>query len=600
MTTQIIQINKNENGKIQYLTEVLPMIPTNTILYKTLTGLGATYGELKTDRNSIIIEPNVPVIVGKCNDPKHKEDNLFGVYEGVYTEDVIKYLEKSADKRTKILTTPESFQKVKDAFELMDMDIYGTCFLLFDECHKIVKDADYRSDITLPFDDFFLFNEKALVSATPISFSDPRFEMQKFQIIRIEPAFEYKLPVSLIHTNNVLEQLKRTLDKLNATDICLFVNSTDMIYSFIKQLDIENESTVFCAKKSVEKLKNKKFKHAFEQWSKSKMKKYNFFTSRFYNALDIELEIKPTVIMISDVYFSEYSMIDPHTDAIQAIGRFRNGVNRVCHIFNTNPNLPVRTEEEIGIYLQANKEVYDKIKTFYDCATSEEARNAYHGILKVLPFNQMLNKDGKENFFAIDNYVDEALLKSSYNAQEKLIASYRSNRLFDLDVESAYFPFGDFERLKKDSKYASLKDKRKEVVRQLELLKGDDETEMIRNYKEDLRKADSFIYEAYEEIGKEMIESLDYSVKRIKEAMILKQNREKTEGTEFIQLIKNSFKVGQKYTKKYIKEELTRIYALTGVTPQKTITGQSIKEFFYVKEINTGGSRKFLLVESKI
>ena len=600
MTTQIIQINKNENGKIQYLTEVLPMIPTNTVLYKTLTGLGATYGELKADRNSIIIEPNVPVIVGKCNDPKHKEDNLFGVYEGVYTEDVIKYLEKSADKRTKILTTPESFQKVKDAFELMDMDIYGTCFLLFDECHKIVKDADYRSDITLPFDDFFLFNEKALVSATPISFSDPRFEMQKFQIIRIEPAFEYKLPVSLIHTNNVLEQLKRTLDKLDATDICLFVNSTDMIYSFIKQLDIENESTVFCAKKSVEKLKNKKFKHAFEQWSKSKMKKYNFFTSRFYNALDIELKIKPTVIMISDVYFSEYSMIDPHTDAIQAIGRFRNGVNRVCHIFNTNPNLPVRTEEEIGIYLQANKEVYDKIKTFYDCATSEEARNAYHGILKVLPFNQMLNKDGKENFFAIDNYVDEALLKSSYNAQEKLIASYRSNRLFDLDVESAYFPFGDFERLKKESKYASLKDKRKEVVRQLELLKGDDETEMIRNYKEDLRKADSFIYGAYEEIGKEMIESLDYSVKRIKEAMILKQNREKTEGTEFIQLIKNSFKVGQKYTKKYIKEELTRIYALTGVTPQKTITGQSIKEFFYVKEINTGGSRKFLLVESKI
>lgn len=600
MTTQIIQINKNENGKIQYLTEVLPMIPTNTVLYKTLTGLGATYGELKADRNSIIIEPNVPVIVGKCNDPKHKEDNLFGVYEGVYTEDVIKYLEKSADKRTKIQTTPESFQKVKDAFELMDMDIYGTCFLLFDECHKIVKDADYRSDITLPFDDFFLFNEKALVSATPISFSDPRFEMQKFQIIRIEPAFEYKLPVSLIHTNNVLEQLKRTLDKLDATDICFFVNSTDMIYSFIKQLDIENESTVFCAKKSVEKLKNKKFKHAFEQWSKSRMKKYNFFTSRFYNALDIELKIKPTVIMISDVYFSEYSMIDPHTDAIQAIGRFRNGVNRVCHIFNTNPNLPVRTEEEIGIYLQVSKEVYDKIKTFYDCATSEDARKAYREALKVLPFNQMLNKDGKENFFAIDNYVDEALLKSSYNAQEKLIASYRSNRLFDLDVESAYFPFGDFERLKKESKYASLKDKRKEVVLQLELLKGDDETEMIRNYKEDLRKADSFIYGAYEEIGKEMIESLDYSVKRIKEAMILKQNREKTEGTEFIQLIKNSFKVGQKYTKKYIKEELTRIYALTGVTPQKTITGQSIKEFFHVKEINTGGSRKFLLVESKI
>lgn len=599
MNTQIIQINKNENGKIQYLTEVLPMIPANTILYKTLTGLGATYGELKANRNSIIIEPNVPVIVGKCNDPKHKGDNLFGVYEGVYTEDVIKYLEKSADKKTKILTTPESFHKVKDAFELMDMDIYGICFLLFDECHKIVKDADYRSDITLPFNDFFLFNEKALVSATPISFSDPRFESQKFQTIKIEPTFEYKLPIKLIHTNNVLEQLKRELDKLDTT-ICFFINSTDMIHSFIKQLDIENESTVFCAKKSVEKLKSKKFKQAFEQWSKSQMKKYNFFTSRFYNALDIELEIKPTVIMISEVYFSEYSMIDPHTDAIQAIGRFRNGVNSIYHIFNTNPNLPVRTKEEVDIYLQVSKEVYNKIKTFYNCATSEEARSAYREALKVLPFNKMLDKEGRENFFAIDNYVDEALLKSSYNEKEELIASYKRNPLFDLDVESAYFPFGDFERLKKESKYASLKDKRKEVVHQLELLKGDDETEMIRNYKNELRQADPFIYEAYEMIGKEMIESLDYSVKRIKEAMILKQYREKTEGTEFIQLIKNSFKVGQRYTKKYIKEELTRIYALTGVTPQKTITGQSIKEFFHVKEINTGGSRKFLLVESKI
>lgn len=599
MNTQIIQINKNENGKIQYLTEVLPMIPANTILYKTLTGLGATYGELKADRNSIIIEPNVPVIVGKCNDPKHKGDSLFGVYEGVYTEDVIKYLEKSADKKTKILTTPESFHKVKDAFELMDMDIYGTCFLLFDECHKIVKDADYRSDITLPFNDFFLFNEKALVSATPISFSDPRFESQKFQTIKIEPTFEYKLPIKLIHTNNVLEQLKRELDKLDTT-ICFFINSTDMIHSFIKQLDIENESTVFCAKKSVEKLKSKKFKQAFEQWSKSQMKKYNFFTSRFYNALDIELEIKPTVIMISEVYFSEYSMIDPHTDAIQAIGRFRNGVNSIYHIFNTNPNLPVRTKEEVDIYLQVSKEVYNKIKTFYNCATSEEARSAYREALKVLPFNKMLDKEGRENFFAIDNYVDEALLKSSYNEKEELIASYKRNPLFDLDVESAYFPFGDLERLKKESKYASLKDKRKEVVHQLELLKGDDETEMIRNYKNELRKADPFIYEAYEEIGKEMIESLDYSVKRIKEAMILKQYREKTEGTEFIQLIKNSFTVGQRYTKKHIKEELTRIYALTGVTPQKTITGQSIIEFFHVKEINTGGSRKFLLVELKI
>ena len=92
MNNQNIKIQKKWDGKIPYLTEILPEIPTNTILYKRLTGLGATYGELKAQRHSIIIEPNKPVISGKCADPKHCNDNLFGVFEGVYPDDIVKYL----------------------------------------------------------------------------------------------------------------------------------------------------------------------------------------------------------------------------------------------------------------------------------------------------------------------------------------------------------------------------------------------------------------------------------------------------------------------------------------------------------------------------
>ena len=69
MNIAYIKIEKKHNGKIQYLTEVLPQIPTNTILYKKLTGLGATYGELKANRNSIILEPNVPVIKANVKTP---------------------------------------------------------------------------------------------------------------------------------------------------------------------------------------------------------------------------------------------------------------------------------------------------------------------------------------------------------------------------------------------------------------------------------------------------------------------------------------------------------------------------------------------------
>ena len=381
MRKMTIEINLNELGRVQYLTEVLPEIPTNTILYKKLTGLGATYGEITAKRNSIIIEPNVPVIIGKCNDPKHKDDNLFGVYEGVYTDDIVKYLEKSKNKYYKILTTPESFQKVKDAFEELEMSVHCSCFLLFDECHKLVKDADYRSDITLPIDDFFKFDKKALVSATPIELNDPRFKEQNFQTIEIQPTFDYKKEIWLHHTNNTLQAFKNVLSKLNNEEaaplpICVFINSTDIIYSLMKQLDLLEESAVFCAPKSVDKLKKNRFCNVYEQWNKDKMKRYNFFTSRFFNAVDMELEEQPHVIMLTDVYFAEHTMIDPYTDAIQIVGRFRNGVSSITYISNTKKGLPQRSKEEIKGYLICSKEIYRTMKNFYDCATDRASRDA--------------------------------------------------------------------------------------------------------------------------------------------------------------------------------------------------------------------------------
>ena len=68
MHTEEIKIHKGE-----WLTNALERqgyknIPSNVILDKTLTGLGATYTEIHSDRNSIILEPNVPVIIEKTED----------------------------------------------------------------------------------------------------------------------------------------------------------------------------------------------------------------------------------------------------------------------------------------------------------------------------------------------------------------------------------------------------------------------------------------------------------------------------------------------------------------------------------------------------
>ena len=54
--------------KEQHLSDVLDEIPTDCILSKRTPGCGATTLELKSDRNSIIIVPNIPVI--QCKEKK--------------------------------------------------------------------------------------------------------------------------------------------------------------------------------------------------------------------------------------------------------------------------------------------------------------------------------------------------------------------------------------------------------------------------------------------------------------------------------------------------------------------------------------------------
>ena len=98
----------------------------------------------------------------------------------------------------------------------------------------------------------------------------------------------------------------------------------------MEKTGILEESTVFCANKSVRKLKySLNFKNAYSRFEPKRMRKFNFFTSRFYAGMDIELECKPDLIMLSDVNLVEHTVLDPYSDMIQIVGRFRNGVNYI-------------------------------------------------------------------------------------------------------------------------------------------------------------------------------------------------------------------------------------------------------------------------------
>ncbi len=177
-----------------------PNIPTNVILNKILTGVGATYMEIVlAERNSIIIEPNVPVIIGKT---KEHKDTL-GVYKGGASDKKIEdYMRNTSIKYKKLITTPESFSRIKKVADKLNINLFLDYFCLFDECEKIAQDISFREDIIYPIDDFFKFYQKAFVSATPKIINHEEVK-NDFSILKIDPQFDYKIPIKIIATNKI-------------------------------------------------------------------------------------------------------------------------------------------------------------------------------------------------------------------------------------------------------------------------------------------------------------------------------------------------------------------------------------------------------------
>lgn len=598
MKTTMIKLYKDENGKTPYLTTILKEIPTDTILCKTLTGLGATYEEIKAKRHSIIIEPNVSTIQSKLSDSKHTKDNLFGVIENVGIDDIKEYILDSKSKCYKLLVTPESFIKVKKAFEDLNMHMHDECFMLFDECHKLIKDADYRENIHLPLDDFFQFKDKALVSATPVELSDPRFN--NFQKLVIEPQFPYSKDIYIQYTNNTLERFKTTIKELKNDCICIFLNSTDTIHAIMDKTGILEESTVFCAPKSVYKLKHSlNFKNAYSKFESKQMKKYNFFTSRFYAGMDIELNYKPDLIMLSDVNLVEHTILDPYTDIIQIIGRFRHGVNYITHITNSFTDYPYRSKEEVLREIGVYETCYKFIRRELGNAIDNGAQYAFRKLLETSPFNKFLDINKKKVYCTVDNYVNDIMTRNLYLNKENILYKIYNDEILMkyFNAFTAFYPYkaGDAEWLQLRNANKSIISKRKAIVDILEKILPY-ETESDYEFREEIRKADPLIVEAVDALGIAEVRKLRYITNSLKLA-IYKVNSTSPQVTE---LIHDHFEVNKRYLLTYIKQTIIQIYNECGIKSPERVTAQTLYKYFNCRPCNIKKKEGLLIVSELI
>ena len=567
----------------QFLSNVLSEIPTDCILSKRVPGCGATTLELKTNRNSIIIVPNVPVIQSK----EKKEPYPKGVYEDVTVSEVVTYLKENI--RYKIMTTPESFGKIKVACEKCNINIYSEFFLLMDECHQLVKDVDYRNFIVLPMADFFKFKNKAMVSATPLGFSDPR--LKKFETLEVRADYDYQQEITVINAYNTTKAIGEYLESHQNGTVCFFVNSITQIYSIMRHFKLLEDSTVYCAPKSVTKLKEGyDFTNAYKEWSAETMKRYNFFTGRFFSAFDLELTYKPDLVMITDPYLSPYTMLDVDTDCIQICGRFRKGVNSATHIYRVNPEICVKSKEQVEQDIHDLEIGYNTLRRYYKNADSREDRMAFGQVIDIHPFRKYLYSDLTKNWFRIDCKVNEVLVEGKYKSELTVTDWYNDCHYFTPTFEVCNSNEND-EKMEIIMSAHTIRDKRKKIV---EILSQFEQplSENAFDFINKIRKIDPFIVEAFELLGRKGIEEQNYNQQKINEKIIMKQRR----GNRAIRLIMNSFKVGNSYTNDYIKAELTRIFDMLQIHPERTVKGSMIKDYFQAENWSNGKSRGYRLI----
>jgi hypothetical protein len=234
------------------------------------------------------------------------------------------------------------------------------------------------------------------------------------------------------------------------------------------------------------------------------------------------------------------------------------------------------------------------VQTLYNSADSKKGRYAFGEALETLPFRNYLYPDLSKNWFAVDNTINDKLVEARYKYRGQVKFWYNDCHYFIPTFEDKPYNAND-EKLRKITAARSTKEKWQRMVMLLSEI-GEPDSEYAMDFKNEIRKIDFFIVDAYDLLGKKRIEELKYNKKKIMEEMILRQRK----GNKVVKLIKNSFSIGHAYTNDYITKELTRIFDMVHIHPEKPIKGSMIKDYFQTMDWRNKKSRGYRLVSAII
>ncbi|MDR1879914.1 MAG: hypothetical protein LBQ78_03180 [Tannerellaceae bacterium] len=506
----IISIHKNE-----YLPDALKRqgyetLPSNCIINKPLSGIGATCGELVSARNTLIIEPNIPAVKGKVANHKY----VLGVHDGVRFEYISRYLQQPGWK--KVITTPEYYPVVKKIMNELAVNMFDTYFLLFDECENAIFNMESHAAAEELMSDFFLFANRSVISSSAGLFTeDIRLKKYDFSLLRIQPEYEDRQPLRLITTNNIAESVISAIGALEGT-VCLFCHSIDTIHSLVRDVPELNKGYIFCDEEPVmRQYDNRLIK---KETGTTKLSQYNLFTLRYHAGVDIEASAPPHIIIITDMSGEkEPSVIDPQTETMQIAGRFRKGVKSITHISNIHPGMKYLTPRQVSLWLQGAKKVYTGWVKKKGSASNDGISDLLQEAITKNRYVRFIDKDGNLNPHYVARFIEKERVKSLYTKEKALRDAYVATGYFDVTHSREVHIFSDEDRIHLHQKYTQEGRNHLLLARfeQLEVLRKVRSTKAQERYQYLIDRlintaSDRFLYDCYLKYGSDFIRNASF------------------------------------------------------------------------------------------
>lgn len=584
-------------GSDEYLGKAFDLIPSNTIINKGRCGIGGTTLELNSKRHSIIVVPNIPTIENKLNG----NTSIIGVYGRVSKKELKEKIKTMLDnwQHLKIMTTPDSFEKIVTVCHEIGFDLYRDCFLLVDEYHTMITELNYRENIIKPLNFLFYFENKTLISATPFEVSDQRFaQFEKVNIVTEHLNNELNVVFST-DTYAVLHSLVKQARKLDNTNVHIFYNSVRSIAEFLNFLEEKEDVRIFCADTKVNHGKLNEFKELISTFEQSTSERptfgrVNFYTTKYCEGWDLYDE-NAIIVMISDVNV-EQTCFSVNIKGVQTLGRLRNKAKDVYHITNYR-SMPNAIKEniinDVKMDAQSSTAAYNYVRN--NLSFTDEGNKGLEGLKNIVgkygdfnPFNEVA--------YVNPNKVDSIVyLKSSkyiYNNKQSIIASWE-NAGFNVKVVNSEIRLSFNERKIlfnhrigrarknkiivekiKDYEMKSVFSKTSNGNTIVDFSGNDEHQRLIQEYPK--------LYDYYNNLGFKKMQELNFSSSKMEKAYTLVKSNKFEVSKDVKTFVYSTFNTGGVYPSAFIKDELNKIAKQFGL--KSKATASDIKKYFNAEE----------------